>query len=91
MREVSQAKERPIGVTILAILAGIAAVLAAIHALQFLGILRITSREIVPAGRISPAISTRICSRHYRSLLLSAAFLAAGKDSSWSLGGYDFS
>ena len=38
MREVSQAKERPIGVTILAILAGIAAVLAAIHALQFLGI-----------------------------------------------------
>src|SRR5215471_5775407 len=39
MRELSQAKERPIGVTILAILAGIAAVLAAIHALQFLGIL----------------------------------------------------
>jgi hypothetical protein len=39
MREVSQAKERPLGVTILAILAGIAAVLAAIHALQFLGIL----------------------------------------------------
>ena len=38
MREVSQAKERPIGVTILAILAGIAAVLAVIHALQFLGI-----------------------------------------------------
>src|SRR5213078_4577543 len=32
-------RERPIGVTILAILAGIAAVLAAIHALQFLGIL----------------------------------------------------
>src|SRR5215471_11237065 len=32
-------KERPVGVTILAILAGIAAVLAAIHALQFLGIL----------------------------------------------------
>src|SRR5437763_4931314 len=31
-------RERPIGVTILAILAGIAAVLAAIHALQFLGI-----------------------------------------------------
>src|SRR5437588_13035353 len=39
MRELSQTKERPIGVTILAILAGIAAVLAAIHALQFLGIL----------------------------------------------------
>ncbi len=38
MSEVSQAKERPIGVTILAILAGIAAVLAAIHSLQFLGI-----------------------------------------------------
>ena len=32
-------KNRPIGVTILAILAGIAAVLAAIHALQFLGII----------------------------------------------------
>jgi len=32
-------KERPVGVTILAILAGIAAVLAAIHALQFLGII----------------------------------------------------
>ncbi len=38
MRELSQVKERPVGVTILAILAGIAAVLAAIHALQFLGI-----------------------------------------------------
>ena len=38
MSEVSQAKVRPIGVTILAILAGIAAVIAAIHALQFLGI-----------------------------------------------------
>ena len=32
-------RQRPIGVTILAILAGIAAVLAAIHALQFLGII----------------------------------------------------
>ena len=32
-------RERPIGVTILAILAGIAAVIAAIHALQFLGII----------------------------------------------------
>ncbi len=32
-------RERPIGVTILAILAGIAAVLAAIHCLQFLGII----------------------------------------------------
>ncbi|MGZ3615366.1 MAG: hypothetical protein ACXWOL_00015 [Ktedonobacteraceae bacterium] len=31
-------RSRPIGVTILAILAGIAAVLAAVHALQFLGI-----------------------------------------------------
>ena len=39
MRDLSQAKERPVGVTILAILAGIAAVLAAIHALQFLGII----------------------------------------------------
>ena len=32
-------KNRPIGVTILAIFAGIAAVLAVIHALQFLGII----------------------------------------------------
>src|SRR2546421_7069002 len=32
-------KQRPVGVTILAILAGVAAVLAAINALQFLGIL----------------------------------------------------
>jgi hypothetical protein len=32
-------RERPFGVTILAILAGIAAIIAAIHALQFLGIL----------------------------------------------------
>ena len=32
-------RERPIGVTILAILAGIAAIIAAIHALQFLGII----------------------------------------------------
>jgi hypothetical protein len=38
MSEVSQAKARPLGVTILAILAGLAAVLAAIHALQFLGL-----------------------------------------------------
>jgi len=38
MSELSQTKERPIGVTILAIAAGVAAVLAAIHALQFLGI-----------------------------------------------------
>ena len=35
----SQARERPVGVTILTILAGIAAVLAAVHALQFLGII----------------------------------------------------
>ena len=35
----SQAKERPVVVTILAILAGIAAVIAAVHALQFLGII----------------------------------------------------
>ena len=33
-------KQRPFGVTVLAILAGIAAVLAAIHTLQFLGILK---------------------------------------------------
>ncbi len=47
MSEVSQAKERPIGVTILAILAGIAAVIAAVHALQFLGIIPFV---IGPAG-----------------------------------------
>lgn len=39
MNELAQAKERPVGVTILAVLAGIAAVLAAFHALQFLGII----------------------------------------------------
>jgi len=39
MSELAQAKVRPIGVTILAILAGIAAVLAAVHCLQFLGII----------------------------------------------------
>lgn len=39
MSELAQVKERPIGVTILAILAGVAAVLAAVHALQFLGII----------------------------------------------------
>src|SRR5437588_906396 len=39
MSELSQAKERPLGVTILAILAGFAAVLGAIHVLQFLGII----------------------------------------------------
>jgi hypothetical protein len=39
MSELFQAKERPVGITILAVLAGIAAVLAAVHALQFLGII----------------------------------------------------
>jgi hypothetical protein len=34
-------KERPFGVTVLAILAGIAAVLAAFHTLQFLGIFKV--------------------------------------------------
>jgi hypothetical protein len=34
----SQARERPVLVTILAVLAGIAAVIAAVHAIQFLGI-----------------------------------------------------
>jgi hypothetical protein len=38
MSELSQVKERPVGVTILAILAGIAAVFAAVHAIQYLGI-----------------------------------------------------
>ncbi len=39
MSQLAQAKSRPFGVTILAILAGIAAILAAVHALQFLGII----------------------------------------------------
>src|SRR5579871_716451 len=39
MSELSQVKARPVGVTILAVLAGIAAVLSAFHALQFLGII----------------------------------------------------
>jgi len=39
MSELAQVRHRPVGVTILAILAGVAAVLAAIHALQFLGII----------------------------------------------------
>ena len=39
MSELSQVKQRPIGVTILAILAGVAAILAAIHALQYLGLI----------------------------------------------------
>jgi The Golgi pH Regulator (GPHR) Family N-terminal len=39
MSELSQAKARPVGVTVLAVLAGIAAVLAAWNALQFLGII----------------------------------------------------
>ena len=39
MSELSQVKARPVGVTILAVLAGIAAFLAAWNALQFLGII----------------------------------------------------
>ncbi len=39
MSNLAVTKERPLGVTILAILAGVAAVLAAIHTLQFLGII----------------------------------------------------
>jgi hypothetical protein len=49
------------------------------------------SREIVPAGRISPLFSPRIGSPHHRCPLLSYAFLATGKDGSSSLDGYDFS
>jgi hypothetical protein len=39
MSNLAVTKERPLGVTILAILAAVAAVLAAIHTLQFLGII----------------------------------------------------
>jgi hypothetical protein len=39
MSNLAVTKERPLGVTILAILATVAAVLAAIHVLQFLGII----------------------------------------------------
>ena len=39
MSNLAATKERPLGVTILAILAAVAAVLAAIHTLQFLGII----------------------------------------------------
>lgn len=38
--EKNMERERPLGVTVLAILAGIAAVIAAYHALQFLGVFR---------------------------------------------------
>jgi hypothetical protein len=40
-------RERPIGVTILAILAGVAAILSAIHALQFLGLFPIVISQNV--------------------------------------------
>ena len=46
-------RERPIGVTILAILAGVAAVLAAIHALQFLGIIPFFIGGTVPVRYVS--------------------------------------
>jgi hypothetical protein len=46
-------RERPIGVTILAILAGVAAVLAAIHALQFLGIIPFFIGGTVPVRYFS--------------------------------------
>ncbi len=52
---------------------------------------RITSREIVPAGRIFPLFSPRMGGPEHRSPLLSCAFLTTGKDCSWSLDGYDFS
>jgi hypothetical protein len=46
-------RERPVGVTILAILAGIAAVIAAIHALQFLGIIPFFIGGTVPVRYFS--------------------------------------
>ena len=49
----SHMRERPIGVTILAILAGVAAVLAAIHALQFLGIIPFFIGGTVPVHYVS--------------------------------------
>jgi hypothetical protein len=39
MSDLAQVKQRPVGVTILAVLAGVAAVLAAIHSLQYLGLI----------------------------------------------------
>ena len=53
MSALSQTKERPLGVTILAILAGVAAVLAAIHALQFLGIIPFLIGGTVPVRYFS--------------------------------------
>jgi hypothetical protein len=44
-----------------------------------------------PRVGFSLRFSPRMGSPHHRSPLLSSAFLAAGKDSSWSLDGYDFS
>jgi hypothetical protein len=46
-------RERPFGVTILAILAGVAAILAAIHALQFLGIIPFFIGGTVPVRYVS--------------------------------------
>src|SRR6266496_1978371 len=46
-------RERPFGVTILAILAGIAAVIAAVHALQFLGIIPFFIGGTVPVRYFS--------------------------------------
>jgi hypothetical protein len=46
-------RERPFGVKILAILAGVAAILAAIHALQFLGIIPFFIGGTVPVRYVS--------------------------------------
>ncbi len=57
MSTLSQVKARPVGVTILAILAGIAAALAAVHALQFLG--------IIPFFFTAPGVAVRYVSFWY--------------------------
>jgi len=52
---------------------------------------RITSREIVPTGRIFPLFSPRMTGPDPRSPLRSCTFLATGKEFACSWHGYDFS
>ena len=62
----SQAKERPVLVTILAILAGIAAVIAAVHAIQFLGIFPFV---VGPSGYTVHYFSFWVCADVWVALL----------------------